>query len=494
MDNIINDLQAKPSILIVDDEQHIRSILCEILESLDYNVLAVENGREALEEVKKHSYDLIISDLMMPEIGGLDLLKQVKAISPDIVVIIMTGFGTISSAVEAMKYGAYEYVLKPFKLNELIYTIKRGVEKRVLEKKNIKLKEAISLLQLNEAIDSGIEEEKILGIIIDATLREIDADVVSCLLKNNETGKFETRLKHSKDKEYFGKLLGEIDDCKSDDLFDEDRIYLFSGNEIEENFACLPQMEEIVSFISIPLKIKNNVVGVINAYSFTKGHHFTEGQCKSAAIIAGRAASIIDNAQLYESVQKTFKETVKSFAHALEAKDKYTHGHSEKVTLYSELICIALKLSEEESERICLAAQLHDIGKIGIVEDVLNKPGRLNDEEYETIKEHPTMGTRILQPLHFLQDILPIINHHHERIDGNGYPDGISGDAIPLGARIISVGDTYDAMTSNRPYRKGLSHEKTVEELRRCAGTQFDTEIVEIFIEIMDERVKGAIE
>jgi response regulator RpfG family c-di-GMP phosphodiesterase len=489
-ENISPTLQ--PKILVVDDEQHIRSILCEILSSLEYDVSAVENGREALNALRNHQYDMVITDLMMPEIGGLELLKKIKSFAPDIVVVIMTGFGTIASAVDAMKQGAYEYVLKPFKLNELIYTIKRGIEKRTLETKNVKLKEALSLLQLNEAIDSGIEDEKILGIIIDTTLREIDADVVSCLLRNSENGRFETRIKHSRDREYYGKLLGELENCACDDIFEQDKVLLLGEKEIKEQFPCLPQLEKLTSFISIPLKIKNKIVGAINAYSFAEGRHFTEGECKSASIIAGRAASIIDNSQLYESVQQTFKETVKSFAHALEAKDKYTHGHSEKVTLYSDLICDALDIPQEEAERISLAAQLHDIGKIGIVEDVLNKPGRLNEEEYEIIKKHPATGTRILQPLHFLKDILPIIHHHHEHYDGRGYPGGLRGEDIPLGSRIISVGDTYDAMTSSRPYRIGLSHEETVEELVRCSGTQFDPKIVAVFVRIMNERIKGS--
>ncbi len=457
---------------------------------MDYNVKAVENGQEALIEIKSEAYDMIITDLMMPKMTGLELLDCVKAIAPDIIVIMMTGFGTIASAVDAMKKGAYEYVLKPFKLDELVYTIKRGLEKRELEKANVQLKETIALLQLNDAIASGIGEERILGIIIDVTLKEIEADVVTCLLKNNETNKYETRLKHSKEKKYFGKLLGEID-CESiDEMYEQGEVLLLQKKEIRKKFKALPQAKDIVSFISIPLKIKNKVIGTINAYSFTQGHYFTDGQCKAAAIIAGRTASIIDNAQLYENVQNTFKDTVKSFAYAIETKDKYTHGHSEKVALFTELICHAMELPDEDIERIKLAAQLHDIGKIGINEEVLNKPGKLTIEEYEIIKGHPLMGTRILQPLHFLKDIIPIIHHHHEKYDGTGYPDGIKGADIPLGSRIISVGDTYEAMTSDRPYRKGLSHAVTVTELVRCAGTQFDPGIVKIFIKIMEEGYK----
>ncbi len=478
----------KPSILIVDDEQHIRSILCEILASLDYNVFAVGNGKEAIKEIEKNSYNLVITDMMMPEMGGLELLEAIKPIAPDIMVIMMTGFGTIASAVEAMKKGAYEYVLKPFKLDELISTIKRALDKQLADKKDIKIKDAFALLNLNEAIGAGIEREKVIAIIIEATLREIEADVVTCLLRDESTERFKVKLKHSLEDKDFGELLGEFDSEDADRFFNQDIVFLLDKNEIKKSFPAIPNVNDIVSFISIPLKINNKIIGIINAYSFTPGHNFTEGQCKSAAIIAGRAASIIDNEQLYDSVQKTFKETVKSFAFALEAKDQYTHGHSEKVTLYSELICRAMQLPEDETEKICLAAQLHDIGKIGITEEVLNKPGRLTFEEYEIIKSHPVTGERILRPLHFLKDVIPIILYHHEKHDGTGYPAGLKGDAIPLGARIIAVGDTYDAMTSDRPYRKGLSFEVTINELIRCKDTQFAPEIVDVFIKLMEER------
>lgn len=179
-------------------------------------------------------------------------------------------------------------------------------------------------------------------------------------------------------------------------------------------------------------------------------------------------------------------ETIKSLALALEARDPYTLGHSEQVTAYSVAIAERMKLSREEIERIREAGLLHDIGKIGITDAILLKPDRLTAEEYDKIKEHPEIGKRILAPVRSLADKIPFIYYHHERYDGKGYPEGLKGEKIPLGARIIAVADTFQAMTSDRPYRKALSRQIAIDELNHNKGTQFDPKIVDEFLAIVD--------
>jgi putative nucleotidyltransferase with HDIG domain len=200
------------------------------------------------------------------------------------------------------------------------------------------------------------------------------------------------------------------------------------------------------------------------------------------SILGDRASSAIDNAQLYQNLQCSFQQTIQGFARAMEAKDPYTSGHSDRVMEYARYICRGLDLDSAQEEKICTAALMHDIGKIGIPLEALNKPQKLTKEEYELFKEHPDKGRRIIEPIEFLRDIVPAIYHHHEQYDGSGYPLGLRGEEIPLEARILAVADTYDAMTSDRAYRKALSHEIAVAELRRCAGTQFDPRIVAVFI------------
>ena len=172
----------------------------------------------------------------------------------------------------------------------------------------------------------------------------------------------------------------------------------------------------------------------------------------------------------------------------IEMKDPYTEGHSEKVSMWSEIVARNLGLNKKEQEEIKLAARLHDIGKISIPDRILNKPGRLNKEEYAEVKKHPGLGADILSNIDRLKKVSRIIRHHHEWYNGEGYPDGLAGEKIPLGSRIINVVDAYQAMISNRPYRKAFPKEKAIAELKRGAGTQFDPEIVRVFIEILNEK------
>jgi HD-GYP domain-containing protein (c-di-GMP phosphodiesterase class II) len=200
--------------------------------------------------------------------------------------------------------------------------------------------------------------------------------------------------------------------------------------------------------------------------------------------LADEAGIAIDNAQLYEDQKRTYLETVQALAQAIEASDEYTRGHSDRVTKFAIQIARELKLSRTLIDTLKFACILHDVGKIGIIKDVLNKPGKLNDAEFNIIKMHPALGEQIIAPVAFLTPIRPIVRHHHERFDGRGYPDGLIGENIPYLSRIIAVADTYDAMTSERPYRPALSTEIALAEIKRCSGTQFDPEVVKAFLEI----------
>lgn len=191
--------------------------------------------------------------------------------------------------------------------------------------------------------------------------------------------------------------------------------------------------------------------------------------------------------QILQDLSELFYKTIKSIAHALDAKDPYTHGHSLRVTLYSLALAKSLDLSDELLEEIETTGLLHDIGKIAIPESILLKPGKLTDEEYEVIKTHPELGERLVHGIEKLNLISNWLKSHHERYDGKGYPDGLKGEQIPISSRIIAIADTYDAMTSSRSYRAALSHQQAIEEIRRCSGTQFDPHLAELFISISEE-------
>lgn len=193
--------------------------------------------------------------------------------------------------------------------------------------------------------------------------------------------------------------------------------------------------------------------------------------------------------QLYIDMRENYLNTVEALVQALEAKDKYTSGHSARVGKLAVATGEAMKMSEEKIEFLKYAAVLHDVGKIGVSEVILNKEGKLIDSEWESIRSHPVIGQTIIKGIKFLFDIGQVVRHHHERFDGKGYPDGIQGEEIPLESRIIAVADTYDAITSDRSYRKGSAHSDAINELKRVAGSQLDPKIVEVFCSVVTDEV-----
>ncbi len=244
---------------------------------------------------------------------------------------------------------------------------------------------------------------------------------------------------------------------------------------------------EVEAAILAPMLVRDKVVGVLAVGSSRPGENYSKDELEMFKNFAAQAAVSIENTQLYDRLQTTYLGAIGALAAAIEARDPYTVGHSARVTQYAVAIAESMGMSIEEVEEIRLAGLLHDLGKIGVPDSILNKPGRLSDEEYTAIKMHPALSMRIIEPLPHLGNIIPIIYHHHERFDGHGYMDGKAGEKIPIGARIIAVADSYEAMTSDRPYRSALSREEAVAELRMNAGSQFDPEVVRHFLDLLDQ-------
>jgi HD-GYP domain-containing protein (c-di-GMP phosphodiesterase class II) len=243
----------------------------------------------------------------------------------------------------------------------------------------------------------------------------------------------------------------------------------------KNNFSTL-------NMVCVPVIAKDRLIGVLQALNRHAGD-FTRIDLKLLETLAHQVAIAVENAQLYSDLKAQFIETVTALASAIDAKDKYTGGHTKRVALFSELIAKYMGYSEEEMEEVRMAAMLHDIGKIGIDDKVLKKEAPLDPAEWEHMKQHPEFGYRILSHVKQLKYVTDGMRYHHERPDGHGYPLGLKGEEIPMIARIISVADTFDAMTSNRPYRKGLSYETAFEEIVKHRGAQFDEKVVDAFAE-----------
>lgn len=236
------------------------------------------------------------------------------------------------------------------------------------------------------------------------------------------------------------------------------------------------------NMICVPVRIKEKMIGVLQAINRLE-EAFEQEDLELFQMLANQVAIAIDNARLMEDLRQTFYETAEALAEAIEKRDPYTGGHTKRVLAYSLATAESMGLTPEEMEQLKLSAILHDIGKIGVEDRVLRKQGSLNDEEYGLMKGHPQMGAEIMEHIEKLKGIIPGMRHHHERFDGKGYPEGLKSSEIPLHARIIAVADTFDAMTSDRPYRKGLTDETAINELQKFAGIQFDPDVVRAFID-----------
>jgi response regulator RpfG family c-di-GMP phosphodiesterase len=487
-------------ILVVDDERVIREILAEFLALEGFSVHTVEDGEKALTELRLRPYDLLITDLKMPKLSGLQLLEKIEAERLGVLTVLMTGFGTVETAIEAMKKGAYDYLLKPFKVEEVIHVVERALYRQRLQTENIRLREALTIYKVSEAIALSHDIEHILDVVLRAALDEVKADVATLHLRDPRTGLYEERVRIVASGDApntglpspaFGVLF---------EQFAQGVPILAHGGRASRFFTETSAPVDLSSFVAVPLQVRASMVGVLNVLSFTHSKKFDEGHRKMLAVLASRAASAIDNARLYGelresnddlvranmSLEEMFQQTVAGFAQALEESDMYTRGHSERVAVYTEILARGITLPDAEIRRMVQAGVMHDVGKIGVRYDMLNKPGKLTPEEVAVFRQHPEKGKRILEPVPCLHGLIDGCWCHHEWFDGGGYPRGLAGDAIPLVGRVVAIADAYDAMTSDRAYRRALPHEVAVGEIERCAGTQFDPELAEAFVRLVE--------
>jgi putative nucleotidyltransferase with HDIG domain len=331
----------KEKILVVDDEEAIREVVSTLLEARGYQCVPCVNGRAGLEAFRKDTYDLVMSDIVMPEMDGMKLLSELRRSDPDVPVIMVTAMHDISIALEAIRAGAYDYILKPFEKDQLYLSVRRALEHRRL---------------------------------------------------------------------------------------------------VMENQAYQSDLEQLVA---------------------------ERTQQLSVAL---------------QDLEQSYDYTLEALGGALDAKDAETEGHCQRVTAFTITIAKGMNVDKASLRQIARGAFLHDIGKMGIPDHILRKPGPLTPEEREIMRRHCEIGYSVLSRIPFLHEAAEIVLAHQEFFDGTGYPRGLRGSQIPLGARIFAVADTLDAMISDRPYRKALPISAAREEIQRYSGTQFDPGVVQVFL------------
>ena len=369
---------------------------------------------------------------------------------------------------------------------ELGWTDKLEKEIKLQTQELEKSKDKLSILyNISRVISSTLKLDNILKVILDFSVKISGANRGSVMLLDEKENIFFIKAAYNLSE----KIIGEVTFAKDENTIGwvvKNKKHLYIKDlEKDKRFSKKEEIDyKLKQLLMVPIIIEGEVKGVINLDNNTS---FTTDIINLLKSFSEQAAVAINNARLYQKIQDSYFEIVKALAQAIEAKDPYTHGHSARVMEYAVLIAQKLGLPEEEIESLRYAAILHDIGKIGVRGIVLNNPNGLTDEEYDEIKKHPLVGEDIIKPIELLQPIRPLIRHHHEWYNGKGYPDGLSGKNIPLGARILVIADAYDAMKFDRPYRKALTEETIIQEFKRGSGIQFEPKIVDIFLEILKQ-------
>ncbi len=354
---------------------------------------------------------------------------------------------------------------------------------RLMELSN-KVETIKAMSQIDREILSAIDKDTVLNTSIALISRVISCDRASILFREKamyrvitEWGVGELHAKTYKLTE------------KQVDIIENNRTPLFIPDLSLEPVHCPYYQAQIdigiKSMLMLPLVSKGETIGIVDIGSVHPAR-FTPEHLSTAENLAAQITVALENASLYEDLQQLLINTITSFASVIDAKSPWTRGHSERVTQYAIAIGMEMKLDKTALETLRLAGILHDIGKIGLYDVVLDKPDKLTSEEFELVKEHSVKGASILEPIKQLKGIISVIKYHHERIDGKGYPDGLKGEEIPLLSRILCVADSYDSMTANRPYRKAYGKKFAIKELKYCSGKQFDPKVVEAFLKVLD--------
>ncbi|MFZ5907606.1 MAG: HD domain-containing phosphohydrolase [Nitrospirota bacterium] len=480
-------------ILVIDDEELILHLSRDILEKCNYTVRTAQDGKQGIGLIEKESFDLVMTDIKMPDMDGMDVIRHIRTGNKEIPIIVITGYGTLDTAINALRLGAQGFILKPFTPADLRNAVSEALEKTRLLSENIRMRALMPLFEVSKEIIGEVDPKRLVRLIVGIAEKEAHADAVCLALIDEETG----RLVMKECQGLSQTCISAVQDSAGDEslsmVFRERKPFLFTPGTVLSGFLQkVRKTESLSSGIIVPLTIRGNVIGILSIMRIRNKLPFTLSDVEFISVLSGQAAAAIENARLYEKLQQSYLSTMITLSAVVEARDLYTDTHMKDISEYSVEIAKKLGITEPEIEDIRKGALLHDLGKVSVPDHILMKEGKLSDEEIEIIKRHPANGAKMIEPVEPLRRAREIIRYHQECFDGSGYPEGLQGEEIPLGARIVAIADAFGAMTTDRPYRKALTTNQAVDELRKYAGIQFDPDIVHIFLSVLRE--KGILE
>lgn len=481
-----NDVEPAPApeademnVLLVDDHAPVLRFLAAAFKRQGCVVSTASSAEEALDLISDRGFDLVVSDIKMPGLSGLDLLRTVKGQQPATPVVLITGMPSVDSAVFGLRHQAYDYLTKPFSMTDvqqLVSRVRQDRESRLSGQQAEASRRAIrrqfgmeALTRLGELALQGLDTTAFIERALGYTLDALGGDAALILLVDDD---------------------GRISPSQTGDLSLAVRLLGTSGATFEalrkagtRGAVTVVPLDAPASALATLIPVLGRPAGIL----CLARHHGGDFVSDDRDFLRGYARTIalsLEKMQLGEDLEGNLIDTISAFVIALESKDAYLKGHSTRVSLYAAEIARALGLAPGDVAVASRGGMLHDLGKLVVMDSILQKPARLTSEEFAVMREHPANAARILKPFRFLDREAQAIKGHHERFDGKGYPEGLKGEEIPIAARIITVADAFDAMTSNRPYRTAMPIEVAAIEITRHAQAQFDPAVTEAFSRI----------
>ncbi len=482
------------SILALDDEIGIIDSLAVVLKRNGYEFEGVTSPDEAIERIRIGSYDMLILDYMMSPINGDKVVEKIREFNNDLYILLLTGHKDMAPPLETIKkLDIQGYCEKNDKFDQLILLVESAI-KSIIQKKTI-MRYTSGLNKILEAVPKIYQLQPI-GSILEGILIGVMTLVNSknaFILVDNMDDQTTTHNSIFKGVGRYNKTVEEFM-AMLDPVLMERLGYA----------RTMKQSERVKGGVILPL---------INEYQQTNGVIYIESEMyedalKLLEIYSAQSASAVSNAFLhsmvnikndelkrtYDELRKTYLDTIEALRLTVDAKDEYTRGHSDRVAYFACKAGKAMNLTDTELETLRIGGLFHDIGKISTSDEILRKTDMLSGQEYEIIKQHPMKGAHILSAVSMFEDAVPLIQYHHEWVDGSGYPLGLKGEEIPLLGRILSVADAFDAMTSTRHYRMKLNLGNAKDQLIKGSGTQFDKQVVEVFVRVIIDNFKAVME